>query len=170
MKKIEIKVEVVADNFEDLKTKVAELAVSLGMGGFNEEVPSVSGEMAETSEAEGFPEATATENPEPKKEKKTRARKVPAKSEPVEYSAPVEEPKAVAPVSSPAKPTTPAPKGGHARTATLEEAAALLKTVNANLGLEKAREILTGLGCSRMSEVKPEQYGALAEACEKLLA
>ena len=53
---------------------------------------------------------------------------------------------------------------------TEDAATASLKKVSEVKGLTVAREILTSVGASRMSEVKPDTYAQFIELCEKALA
>jgi len=114
------KIEICAASFEELREKIANLAVSMGFGGFSEK-----------------PE------PETKKAK-------PAKKE-----------KAVAP-----EPETPPAL----EPPSLETATSLLKKVNDTKGLPAAREVLTAVGCNRMSEVPHEKYADVIAACVRILA
>lgn len=52
---------------------------------------------------------------------------------------------------------------------TYDAAEAILKQVNDVKGLVTAKKILNDLGYNRMSDVKPEHYGGLVDACKKFL-
>ncbi len=52
---------------------------------------------------------------------------------------------------------------------TKEEATKALGLVNSTKGLAAAREVLLKFGGQRISEIKPEDYAALIEACQALV-
>jgi hypothetical protein len=49
---------------------------------------------------------------------------------------------------------------------TREQALAALQNLNVLKGLPEAREVLSQFGCARISDVKPDQYGAFIAACK----
>lgn len=55
-----------------------------------------------------------------------------------------------------------------APSATIEQVRATLARINETYGILKAKELLTMHGASRISELKPEQYGSFVAAAEKV--
>jgi len=55
-----------------------------------------------------------------------------------------------------------------AAAATIEQVRAALARINETHGILKAKELLTMHGASRISELKPEQYGSFVAAAEKV--
>ena len=52
---------------------------------------------------------------------------------------------------------------------TSEDVLSLLQRLNAEKGMEKAREVLSKYKCRRLSELKPEDYSAFAQSCEEAI-
>jgi hypothetical protein len=124
----------------------------------------------------GDPVATATaEEAAPKKRGRPKAVAAPVVEAPA-AATPAEAP--VASVGSPAavEPKTAAVVGTDIAqtstqppTVTREQVLVALQAVNDNKNFETARELLTKHGANKLSELKPEQYGAFVAACQEAL-
>lgn len=118
---LKFKAEIEAATFEEFREKVAQLAMSVGIG------------------AE-----------EPKSEPKSKSKKKETPQEEVKAEAPKE-------IKEPKKYTK-------------EIVGSLLKKVNDELGLQKAREILSSVGKGKLSELGDEHFETVGQACEAALS